>query len=180
VSLLIEFLEAITNVMIGVEEGSRAGRIARASDIDPFIRRLEGMDATPGIERCGEDSLRHGEAVLVYAVEPLITPEGRGLADVAVHQLEASGASVERVEQPHTGVLSAAASLDEGWLEARILASRGWLFLISAPTEWTRERCRSRSTCRSRTSNAIQGAEATVRSAKSPTIVAASRSRRQR
>ena len=103
-SVLIEFLEAITNVMIGVEEGGRAGRISRASDIVPLIRRLEEMGAPRGMERCGEDSLCLGEGVLIYAVEPLITPEGQGLADVAVHQLETSGASVERVEQPHDGV----------------------------------------------------------------------------
>ena len=135
-SLLLELLDAITSVMLGYEEGGRAGRIGRASDIDPFIHRLAEAGAPRGIERCGEDFLCLGEAVLVYAVEPLVTPGGQGLADVAVHQLETNGASVERVGQPHEGVLSAAGSLDDGWLEARILASRGWVFLISAPTEW--------------------------------------------
>jgi hypothetical protein len=75
------------------------------------------------------------ETVLVYAVEPLITPEGNGLADVAVRQLEARGAVVDRVEQPHEHVLSAAGSIEGGWLEARILASRGWVFLINGPSE---------------------------------------------
>jgi hypothetical protein len=32
-------------------------------------------------------------------------------------------------------VLSAAGSTEEGWLEPRILASRGWIFLIDAPSE---------------------------------------------
>ena len=134
-SLLIEFLEAITNVMPGVEEGTRAGRIARASDIEPFILRLYDVAAPQGMERCGEDALRLGEAVLVYAVEPLLTPEGQGLVNVAVQQLEAHGAAVERVEQAHKNVLSVAGSVEEGWLEARILVSRGWVFLISAPSE---------------------------------------------
>ena len=134
-SLLIEFLEAITNVMLGVEEGTRARRIARASDIEPFILRLDEMAAPQGMERCGEDSLCLGEAVLVYAVEPLLTPEGQGLVDVAVQQLEAHGAAVEWIEQPHENVLSVAGSVVEGWLEARVLASRGWVFLISAPSE---------------------------------------------
>lgn len=68
-------------------------------------------------------------------MEPLITPEGKGLADVAVLQLEAHGARVHKVEQPHELVLSAAGSIEEGWLEARILASRGWIFLIDSPSE---------------------------------------------
>jgi len=135
VSFLIEFLEAITNVMLGIDEGGRAGRIARASDIEPFILRFHGMAAPPGIERCGEDSFCLGGAVLVYAVEPLLTPEGHGLADVAVEQMEAHGAAVERIGQPHESVLSVAGSVVEGWLEARILASRGWVFLISGPSE---------------------------------------------
>lgn len=133
---LLELLDAITSIMLGVEEGGRAGRIGRASDIDPFILRLEDLGASRGVERCADDSLCLGEAVLVYAVEPLITPEGQGLADVALQQFEANGASVERVKQPHQGVLSVAGSLEGGWLEARILASRGWVFLISAPSEW--------------------------------------------
>lgn len=121
-SLLIEFLEAITNVMIGVEEFGRVGRIGRASDIDLFIRRLEEAGAPRGIVRCGEESLCHEESVLVYAVEPLITPEGKGLAGVAVRQLVAQGARIDRVEHPHEHVLSAAGSNEERWLEARIVA----------------------------------------------------------
>jgi hypothetical protein len=84
VNALLELLDAITTIMLGAESGSRVGRIGRASDIDPFILRLEEMGAMEGIERCGDESLCHGETVLVYAVEPLITPEGKGLADVAV------------------------------------------------------------------------------------------------
>jgi hypothetical protein len=122
-SLLIEFLSALTNTMLGVESSRRAGRVARAFDIDPFIQRLEDLGAPEGIERCGDDSLCHGEAVLVYAAEPLVTPEGQRLADVAVSQLETSGATIERVEQPHGHVLSMASSTQERWLEARILAN---------------------------------------------------------
>jgi hypothetical protein len=136
VNAFLELLDGITTIMLGAEEGDRVGRIGRASDIDPFVVRLEKLGASRGIERCADDSLCLGNAVLVYAVEPLITPGGQGLADVAVHQLEASGASIEQVKQPHAGVLSVAGSLEEGWLEARIVASRGWVFLISAPTEW--------------------------------------------
>jgi hypothetical protein len=39
------------------------------------------------------------------------------------------------VEQPHEHVLSVAGSTEEGWLEARVFAARGWVFLVSAPTE---------------------------------------------
>jgi hypothetical protein len=56
---LLELLDAITTVMLGAESGSRVARIAKASDIDPFILRLEEMGATGGIERCGDDSLCH-------------------------------------------------------------------------------------------------------------------------
>ena len=132
-SLLIEFLDAVTTVMIGVESGGRAGRIARASDIDPFILRLMDIGEPHGVERCGEDSLCQGDEVLVFAVEPLVTPEGKGLADVAVGQLEAFGVAVERVEQTCESVLSIAGSIEEVWLEARVVAPRGWILLITTP-----------------------------------------------
>ena len=88
-----------------------------------------------GIERCGEDSLCHGDEVLVFAVEPLVTPEGEGLADVAVGQLETFGVAVERVEQPHESVLSIAGSIEGGWLQVRVVAPRGWIFLVTTPSE---------------------------------------------
>jgi hypothetical protein len=135
VSLLIEFLEAITGVMIGVDEVSRTTTYSRRTDIAPSVRRLEDVGTHRGVVRCGKESLCQGAAVLVYAVEPLLTPEGDGLADVAVRQLGSSGAAIERVEQPHEHVLSVACSTEEGWLEARIFAARGWVFLVSAPTE---------------------------------------------
>lgn len=134
-SLLVEFLDAVTSVMIGIEEGGRAGRIARASDIDPFILRLMVIGEPHGIERCGEDSLCQGDEVLVFAVEPLVTPEGKGLADVAVGQLETFGVAVERVEQPYESVLSIGGSIEGGWLEARVIAPRGWILLITTPSE---------------------------------------------
>ena len=134
-SLLIEFLDAVTTVMLGVESGGRAGRIARASDIDPFILRLLEVGEPHGIERCGEDSLCQGDEVLVFAVEPLVTPEGKGLADVAVGQLETIGVAIEQVERPYESVLSIAGSIEGGRLEARVVATRGWILLITAPSE---------------------------------------------
>ncbi len=121
--------------MLGVEEGGRAGRIGRASDIDPFILHLMDIGEPHGIERCGGDSLCQGDEVLVFAVEPLVTPERKGLADVAVGQLETFGVAVERVEQPYESVLSIAGSIDGAWLQARVVASRGWIFLITTPSE---------------------------------------------
>lgn len=85
--------------------------------------------------RCGDDTFCFGDAHLVFAVEPLVTPEGRGLADVAVEQLEQRGVTIARVERSHSHVLSVAGSTREGWIEGRILSSRGWVFLINAPTE---------------------------------------------
>jgi hypothetical protein len=134
-SLLIEFLEGITNAMIGVEQMGRPGRIARAFEIEPFILRLVGIGEPDGIERCGEDSLCQGDEVLVFAVEPIVTPEGKGLADVAVGQLETRRVAIQRVERPHESVLSIAGSIGGGWLEARIVATRGWILLIMAPSE---------------------------------------------
>lgn len=134
-SLLIDLLTAVTNVMIGVEEMGKPGRIARAFEIEPFIVRLLEIGEPHGIERCGEDSLCQGDEVLVFAVEPLVTPEGKGLADVAVGQLETVGVAIERVERPYESVLSIAGSIEGGWLEARVVASRGWIFLITAPSE---------------------------------------------
>jgi hypothetical protein len=134
-SLLLEFLDAVTTVMIGVESGGRVGRIGRASDIDPFILRLMEIGEPHGIERCGEDSLCQGEEVLVFAVEPLVTPEGKGLADVAIGQLETVGVAIERVERPYESVLSIAGSMEGGWLEARVVAPRGWILLTTAPSE---------------------------------------------
>jgi hypothetical protein len=75
-----------------------------------------------------------GDALMVFAVEPLMTPDRRGLADVAVEQLEANGVEVERATQPHEHVLAVAGSTDDSWLETRILASRGWVFLVTART----------------------------------------------
>jgi hypothetical protein len=135
VTLLPDLLDAIASIAFGVEEGSRPGRIARASDIEPFIASLEELGGPRGVHRCGSDSFCLGRAVLVYDVEALLTPEGEGIADVAVRQLEDHGVAIERVGQPHVSVLSVAGSTAEGWLEGRIIAPRGWVFLVSAPTE---------------------------------------------
>jgi hypothetical protein len=68
VSLLIGFLEAITNVMLGVEQMSRTTTYSRRTDIAPFVTRLEDTGTRHGVVRCGEESLCQGAAVLVYAV----------------------------------------------------------------------------------------------------------------
>ncbi len=132
-SFLVEIVELITDSMIVAEGISRDVTYSRATDIEPFIRRLEALGIPRGVERCEDGAFCLGDSVLVYAVEPLLTPEGRGLADVAVEQLETHGARIERVDRPHEHVLSIAASTESDWLEARILAARGWVFLISGP-----------------------------------------------
>ena len=71
----------------------------------------------------------------MFGIEPLLTPDRRGLADVAVEQLEANGVEVERVCRPHEHVLAVAGSTENGWLETRILASRGRVFLVSGGTQ---------------------------------------------
>jgi hypothetical protein len=99
-SLLLALAELITDAMYGVQEASSTSTLIRRTDIDPFVRRLEDVGVPRGLVRHGDDTLSLGEAILVYAVEPLVTPEGRGLADVAVDQLESHGTTIERVWQP--------------------------------------------------------------------------------
>jgi len=125
-------MELITRSMIVAEGISRDVTYSHAIEIEPFIRRLEALGIPRG-GRCEDGAFCLGDSVLVYAVEPLLTPEGRGLADVAVEQLETHGARIERVNRPHEHVLSIAATTDDGWLDARILAARGWVLLISGP-----------------------------------------------
>ena len=86
-------------------------------------------------DAAGIPSVRVMKVCSVFAVEPLVTPERKGLADVAVGQLETFGVAVERVEQPYESVLSIAGSIHGAWLQARVVASRGWIFLITTPSE---------------------------------------------
>jgi hypothetical protein len=117
-SLLAELLEAITSVMLGIEEGGRVGRIGRASEIEALMRDLEEAGHARGIRPASEEgSLILGSAVLVSTVEPLVSPDGRGLAEDAVNQLASHGVSLDRIEQPHPHVLAVAGSTAEGHLE---------------------------------------------------------------
>jgi hypothetical protein len=134
-TFLLDVLDLITTSMIGARDLSQHSTFARQIDISPFVSSVEERARPFGLTRVGEDTFRLGSASLVYGVEPLLTPEGRGLADVAVDQLEWNGVEVHRVTQPHEHVLAIEGSKNGGWLEARILAARGWIFLIDAPSE---------------------------------------------
>lgn len=129
------FANLIYDALNGIDEFNRTTAYSSNTDIEWFINALDEAGREVGLTRCGENALCLGDALLVFAIEPLFTPERRGLADVAVEQLEANGVGVERVAQPHEHVLAMAGSTDTGWLEGRVLASRGWVFLASGPTQ---------------------------------------------
>ena len=129
------FTELIYDVLWGTNEFNRTAASSSNTDIDWFINALEEAGREEGIARCGDDALCLGDSLLVFAVEPLLTPERRGPADVAAEQLAANGVGVERVTQPHEHVLAVAGSTKESWLEGRILASRGWVFPVTGRTQ---------------------------------------------
>ena len=129
-SLLIELMNVITETMIVGGQLSQQATYARNVDIRPLIESLEVDDR---LLRCGDDAFCLGEAIMVYAVEPLLTPEGRGLADVAVEQLETHGVNVERAERRLKHVLALTGTTRDGALEGRIVAPRGWVFLVIGP-----------------------------------------------
>ena len=128
------FAELIYDALSGIKDYNGAAAFSSNTDIEWFINALDVAGEEAGLTRCGDDALCLGDALLVFAIEPLFTPERKGLADVAVEQLEASGVKVEWVAQPHEHVLAMAGSTQSGWLEGRVLASRGWVFLVSGPT----------------------------------------------
>jgi hypothetical protein len=132
-TLLVELMELITDTMVGVDQVSRDAAYSRAVDIAPFVDDLGAAGLDGGLTSCGEQAFCLGEAVLLFAVEPLITPEGIGLADVAVEQLEGHGVRIEQVQRRFRDVLAVAGTTPEGHLESRILASRGWVFLVIGP-----------------------------------------------
>jgi hypothetical protein len=134
-SELVAFTTLIYRTLEGINDFNRTASYSSNTDIDWFINALDEAGREVGIARCGDDALCLGDALLVFAVEPLMTPERQGLADVAVEQLEANGVKVERVTQPHEHVLAMAGSTENGWLEGRVLASRGWVFIVSAPAQ---------------------------------------------
>jgi hypothetical protein len=132
---LVAFTTLIYRALEGVDEYSRTAAFTSNTDIDWFINALDEAGRDAGLARCGDDAMCLADALMVFGVEPLLTPERRGLADVAIEQLEANGVTVERATQPFERVLSVAGSTESGWLEGRILASRGWVFLVTAPSE---------------------------------------------
>jgi hypothetical protein len=83
-TLLVELMELITDTMVGVDQVSRDAAYSRAVDIAPFVDDLGAAGLDGGLTSCGEQAFCLGETVLLFAVVPLITPEGIGLADVAV------------------------------------------------------------------------------------------------
>jgi len=121
--------------MLGVEEQRKQAAFHRSIDIDPFIDRLEQRGANLGLRRCAEQTLCLDDGVLVYAVEPLLTPDGRALADVVVPEMEEKGVRIDRVQRLRQNVLGFAGSSSDAWLTGRIVADTGWLFLINAPDE---------------------------------------------
>jgi hypothetical protein len=138
-SLLVELADLIHATMVGIDEISRNATYSRNTDLVPFIEGLEDAVVDDGPRRCGDDAFCLGEAVLVFAVEPLLTPEGKGLADVAVDQLGSHGVTIERVGRRFQHVLAVTGTTRDGALESRILASRGWVFLVMGPEQDVQE-----------------------------------------
>jgi hypothetical protein len=142
VNPLLELLDTIYLILLGQEEASWTSRIARAADLDPFLKVLRANGEADGLHACGELSLCLDGAVLVYEVQPLITPDRRNIADGAFDDLETNGVSIRSIRQPHPGVLAFSGSSSEGALEGRIVPARGWIFLISASDETSLVRLR--------------------------------------
>ena len=128
--MLLDLLEAITNVVLGVESASQSSRLTRASNLDLFLDRFETGSRDEDIEGCGDGSFCSGEAVLVAEVHPLMAPDRTGIAEAALEQLEENGVSIDEITLPHTGVLSFAGSSPEGAMQGRVIPTRGWVFLI--------------------------------------------------
>ena len=129
------FAELIYDALNGINDFNRTAAYSANTDITWFINALEEAGRDLGVARTSDDVLSVGDALMVSGIEPLLTPDRRGLADVAAGQLEANGVEVERVTQPHEHVLAIAGTTGNGWLETRILASRGWVFLVNGPTQ---------------------------------------------
>jgi hypothetical protein len=142
VNPLLELLDTIYTILLGQEKASWTSRIARAADLDPFLNLLQEKGGADGLHACGELSLCLDDAVPVYEVQPLITPDRRSIADGALDELETNGVSIKSISQPHPGVLAFSGSSTEGILEGRIVPARGWIFLISASEETSLGRLR--------------------------------------
>lgn len=135
-SSLIELLTEIANSLVPVGEYAQVRRFERAVDLEPFIAGMEETIRRAGGQRCGEDRLCLDDGVLIYEVQPLLSPDRRGLAEDVRRQLgDVEGLTVTRIERPYEHVLGMAASTAGGWVEVRIVAHRGWVFLVGADDE---------------------------------------------
>jgi hypothetical protein len=139
---LAELLSVIADVVISSDQAARDMRWIRATDLEPFLQRFRSVSADSGVTPCGEDCFSLDDAVLIYEVHPLVTPEGTPLAEAAVHQLETNGVTVHRVWHPHERVLAYTGSSREGAIEGRVLPARGWVFLLTGEPRSAIERLR--------------------------------------
>jgi hypothetical protein len=68
--------------------------------------------------------------VLIFQLQPLLTPDRKGLAEGSLTQLEENGVSINEVSQPSSGVVAYSGLSPEGPIQGRVIADRGWVFLI--------------------------------------------------
>ena len=118
------YAELIYDASSGIKDYNGAAAFSSNTDIEWFVNALDVAGQEAAVTRCGDGASCLGDALLVFAIAPLFTPERSGLADIAVEQLESNGVEVEWVAQPHDHVLAMAGSTESGWLEGRVLASR--------------------------------------------------------
>lgn len=132
-SSFADLASIVAELLYDVGDAARSTSFHRAVDIQPFVEGLETAVRRDGGQRCGEDRLCLDDAVLVYETQPLLMPDGRGLADHARRQVdEIEGLTLTRVERPHEHVLSLAGSTRDGVVEVRIVSHRGWIFVVGA------------------------------------------------
>jgi hypothetical protein len=144
--------------------------------LDRLVDDLVASD--PSVKRTGRDSLHRGEADLIY-LSSVIQLDPRRVLDEAEREIAILRGTFRIVEPATEEVARFHAQTPTSSLRGWVFPQRGWVFLISAPDE--RRPMRSRASWMLVSQRLREGAhEASTRSAKSATIVAASRSRRHR
>lgn len=137
-SSLLDLASAVADILYGAGDAARSRSFIRAVDIEPFIEAIEMAVRREGGERCGDDRLCLDAAVLVYEPQPLLSPDRRGSAEHTRRQLDdVEGLTLTRIERPHEHVLALSGSVDDGWVDVRIVAHRGWIFVVGATDEPT-------------------------------------------
>jgi hypothetical protein len=174
ISALAEILYDILDAANRSQQGKAIEREVLALE-----RLVDGLiESDPSVQRTGLGSLHRGDADLIYLSSVIQLDALRVLAE-AEREIGILRGTFRILEPATEDVARFQARTPTSSLRGWVFPSRGWVFLTSAPDEAAVDAFASLLDARLDESEE-PAHDANTRAAKSPTIVAASRSRRHR